>query len=193
MAAAVASVKKDITANLKTKGYYDQKKLNWGYIIVFILVLLPVVFFAFQFLIIGIILGIGVAHVVRLTDMGMEEWAKVQGFKLFLKVTEADRLAFSDAPNKTPELFNKLLPAAVALGVETEWAKQFEGMDLAQSTNGWYTGAPGTIFTPVLLAASLSGDFGTAVSSGFAPISSSSGGGGGFSGGGGGGGGGGSW
>ena len=145
-----------------------------------------------------IILAFAMASVARISDTGIAEWAKVQGFKLFLTVTEADRLKFSDAPDKTPELFNKLLPAAVALGVEKEWASQFGNMDLGQSTSGWYAGANGSSFTPVLFASSLSSDFGSAVSSGFAPVSSGSsgvggGGGGGFSGGGFGGGGTGSW
>lgn len=125
-----------------------------------------------------------------LTSQGADEWAKVAGFKLYLSVVEKDRLKFTDAPERTPERFSALLPYAVALGVEKEWAKQFEGIDVSPAM-GWYSG---NNFAHGYVAASLvndfSGDFGKTVASSFTPPSSSSGG---FSGGGAGGGGGGSW
>jgi hypothetical protein len=127
---------------------------------------------------------------VRLSDAGLLEWAKVEGFKLYLKVAEKDRLDFSDAPSKTPERFNKLLPYAVALGVEKQWAKQFEGMDLSQTTN-WYSGDSGTIGNAAFassFAGSFASNFSSSMSSGFSGSSGS-----GSSGGGGGGGGGGGW
>lgn len=142
----------------------------------------------------GLTLGAAIAHKVRYSDSGYKEWAKVEGLKLFLSVTEKDRMAFHNAPKKTPNLFNKLLPYAIALGVEKEWAKQFEGMDLEEATS-WY-GSPTHNFSAYYLASSLSSDFSSSVASNFSPpsqSSSSGGGGGGFSGGGGGGGGGGSW
>lgn len=128
-----------------------------------------------------------------ISDAGAGQWAKVAGFKLYLSVAEKDRLNFTDAPERTPERFSKLLPFAVALGVEKEWAKQFEGIDVAPAT-GWYAGSGG--YTQGLYASSFVGDFssdfGSSVNSAFvAPSSSGSGGG--FSGGGVGGGGGGSW
>lgn len=70
----------------------------------------------------------------------MEE---AEGFKLFLSVTEKDRLDFTDAPERTPENFARFLPAAVAFGIEEKWAKQFAGIDMRPpsymdgSMNGW--------------------------------------------------------
>jgi uncharacterized membrane protein len=196
MSKVVSDVKKSIKDDLIAKGYYKKGKINWLWVGVVIILLLPAFFlsvFVAVFLI--ILLGSGSISMLSMTPEGFGEWAKVKGFKWFLSVTETDRLKFSDAPDKTPALFNKLLPAAVALGVEKEWAKQFESMDIAPST-GWYSSADP--FTAGLLASSLSHDFGSAVSSGFAAPSSSGssfsgGGGGGFSGGGFGGGGTGSW
>ncbi len=124
----------------------------------------------------------------NMTDAGAKEWAKVEGFKLYLSVVEKDRLKFTDAPEKTPERFSKLLPYAVALGVEKEWAKQFEGIDVTSGTY-WYQGSPGMNFSAFALADSLNSGFASAVSSNFVAPS----GGGGSSGGGFGGGGGGSW
>ncbi len=122
----------------------------------------------------------------NLTDTGAKEWALVDGFKLYLKVVEKDRLAFSDAPEKTPERFNKLLPYAIALGVEKQWAKEFEGIDVSQSVS-WYSGNMAG-FTAVALASDLNSGFASAVSSNSGMSSS-----GGSAGGGAGGGGGGSW
>jgi hypothetical protein len=108
-----------------------------------------------------------------ITEDGAKEWALVDGFKLYLSVAEKDRLNFSDAPNKTP----------IALGVEQEWAKQFEGIDLQQTTN-WYSGN-----LVAFSAYSLATDLGSSLSPALASsgtVSSSGGGGGGFGGGGGG-------
>lgn len=121
-----------------------------------------------------------------LTEKGAKKWAQVEGFQLYMKVVEQDRLTFSDAPDKTPERFNKLLPYAVALGVEKQWAKQFEGIDVAPST-GWYSGNVAA-FSAVSLTNDISTTFATTMSSN-ASVSSS----GGSAGGGAGGGGGGSW
>ena len=122
-----------------------------------------------------------------LTDEGAKQWAKVDGFKLYLGVTEKDRLKFSDAPDKTPERFNKLLPYAIAFGVEKEWAKQFEGIDVSKSAD-WYSGGNLAAFSAASLASDLSSSFSLAISSNSSFSSS-----GGSAGGGVGGGGGGSW
>ena len=124
----------------------------------------------------------------NITDTGSAEWAKVEGFKLYLRVAEKDRLKFTDAPEKTPERFSHLLPYAVALGVEKQWAEQFAGIDVTPATNGWYAGGyPGSFSAPSL-ASELGGSFASTMGSN-STVSSS----GGSSGGGVGGGGGGSW
>lgn len=127
----------------------------------------------------GNILNIG-----ELTDEGAKQWALVDGFKLYLSVVEKDRLKFTDAPKKTPERFSKLLPYAIALGVEKEWAKQFEGIDLAQATN-WYSGNLAT-FSAVALVSDLGSSFASTVASNSSVTSSGGSSGGGFGGGGGG-------
>ncbi len=120
-----------------------------------------------------------------LSDMGAKQWALVDGFKLFLNVVEKDRLAFTDAPEKTPERFNKLLPFAIALGVEKQWAKQFEGIDITQSTT-WYTGNNMAALSAGILVSDLNSGFSSAVSSNTSVKSSGGSSGGGFGGGGGG-------
>lgn len=127
----------------------------------------------------------------RRTPEGLQVWAYVEGFKIFLSVTEKDRLAFTDAPTRTPKQFSEFLPYAIALGVEKEWAKQFEGIDIAQSM-GWYGGNT-QAFTAGYLVGNLTDSFASTVASSVAPQASSGSFGGGSSGGGFGGGGGGSW
>lgn len=190
MASVVTGIKKNLKTSLEQKGYFKTGSFPFVWMILYILVCLPLLIIPpLAFVLIA--LGVASAFTTKLSSEGLGEWAKVSGFKLFLSVTEADRLKFTDAPAKTPELFSKLLPAAVALGVEKEWGKQFEGMDIARSTD-WYSGQGA--FTAMALTNDLGTGFSSAISSGFAPTqTSSSSGGGGFSGGGGGGGGGGSW
>ncbi len=136
------------------------------------------------------------------TPSGRALQDKIEGFKWFLSVTEQERMNFRNPPDKTPELFERFLPYALALDVENEWAEQFATVFAGLEENGhpytptWYAGSSfGS--TPTAFASSFGGSFSTAISSAStAPSSSSggsSGGGGGSSGGGGGGGGGGGW
>ncbi len=127
----------------------------------------------------------------NLTPAGYQEWAKVEGLKLYLNVAEKDRMKFAEAPERTPERFTKLLPYAIALGVEKEWAKQFEGIDVSSATSGWYSGSD--VANAYVFANMLSSSFASSINSSFSPPTTSGGAGGGFSGGGAGGGGGGSW
>jgi uncharacterized membrane protein len=75
------------------------------------------------------------------TIRGSRELEKVLGFQEFLSRVEADRL---DRVVKTPEMFEKFLPYAMALGVEDNWARAFEG--IYQQPPQWYTG-PGGVHT----------------------------------------------
>jgi UDP-N-acetylmuramoylalanine-D-glutamate ligase len=53
---------------------------------------------------------------------------EIEGFKEYLGVAEEDRLNALNPPDKTPELFERFLPYAVALDVENAWAKRFAGV-----------------------------------------------------------------
>jgi uncharacterized membrane protein len=127
------------------------------------------------------------------TIAGARTLEKVLGFEDFLGRVEGDRL---DRIVKTPELFEKFLPYAMALQVEKKWVQAFSSISMQPPS--WYQGPYGGGFYPYLLVNDLnvmSHSAGSAFAS--APRSSSGssgfggGGGGGFSGGGFGGGGGG--
>jgi hypothetical protein len=134
------------------------------------------------------------------TVAGRRVMDQIEGFKLYLTVAEGERLAAFDPPEKTPELFEKYLPYALALDVENEWSEQFAetlaaaGRDTGGYRPGWYRGGSWSGRGPSGLASQLGGSLSGAISSSStAPGSSSGSGGGGSSGGGGGGGGGGGW
>ncbi len=135
------------------------------------------------------------------TRAGRKLLDKIEGFKIFLSIAEKDRLRFTAPLEKTPEIFEKYLPYALALDIEQEWAEQFsEVISNATTTEGtsytpsWYHGTSYSSTDLADFSKSLGGSFSSAISSSSsAPGSSSGGGGGGSSGGGGGGGGGGGW
>jgi uncharacterized membrane protein YgcG len=133
---------------------------------------------------------IGFGHLMpartRAGSLALEE---VLGFEEFLARVEGDRLA---RLAETPELFEKYLPYALALGVEERWARAFA--DVGRPPPDWYAGTNGQPFAPRSLSQSLH-QLSQATSSAFASAPRSAGGsgfgGGGSSGGGSGGGGGG--
>jgi uncharacterized membrane protein YgcG len=129
------------------------------------------------------------------TRIGRQTLDEIEGFKLYLSVAEEDRLNFIHPPDETPELFEKFLPYAMALGVENQWGERFARLlDRAGYDPDWYEGSHWNRMHPGLFASSLGRGMESAVSSASsAPGSSSGMGGGGSSGGGGGGGGGGGW
>jgi uncharacterized membrane protein len=126
------------------------------------------------------------------TLTGARTLEKVLGFEQFLGRVESDRL---ERIVKTPEMFEKFLPYAMALHCEKKWVAAFAG--IAMQPPQWYSGPYGSGFVPYMFVNDLnvmSAQAGNVMAS--APRSSSGGsgfGGGGFSGGGFGGGGGGGW
>jgi hypothetical protein len=62
------------------------------------------------------------------TKAGRKMMDAIEGFRMYLGVAEEDRLQAFYPPQKTPELFERYLPYAVALDVENAWAKRFEGV-----------------------------------------------------------------
>jgi len=115
-----------------------------------------------------------------------------QSLKNFLSSQEL-QLAFQADQQM---MFEKLLPYAIAFGVEKIWAKRFEDLNL--KSPDWYQGADGRAFTAGALTNSIHSSFSPALSRATATATTSTSGfssgmSGGSVGGGGGGGGGGSW
>jgi hypothetical protein len=136
----------------------------------------------------------------RPTLRGRKVLDEMLGFSDYLEVAEKDELNLRNPPEKTPQLFEALLPYALALGVEQAWAEKFANVLAAiRSPDGtawhpaWYHGSWNTSNLSDATSSMTSGLSSAVKSSVTPPGSSSGGGGGGFSGGGGGGGGGGGW
>ena len=132
------------------------------------------------------------------TSRGKKLRDQVEGFKLFLTTTEQERLPFiSTPPIRTPELYEKYLPYAVALGVEEQWTAQFASVFAQLKEQGipyihrWYAQDLHR-YTSANNFAHIGSTLGHSISNSV-PGSSSGSGGRGSSGGGGGGGGGGAW
>ena len=146
------------------------------------------------------VMNVSFLHLMRApTVHGKQLMDEVEGFKLYLSVAEAERMNMENAPPVTPEMFEKLLPYAIGLGVEKPWSSAF-AVHLAKATGGdnsyhpgWYRGRSDWSSSNF---ASTTSSMVNSVSSGMStasPPSSSGSSGGGSSGGGGGGGGGGGW
>jgi uncharacterized membrane protein len=201
-------IRSNIFDSLVTHGYYNRRPdsvrssyIAGGVVVGFLVVfggakiasdlgMAPLTFIAAGILTGAIICGFGwfmPAH----TEQGTRTLEGVLGFEDFLVHVEAERF---NTMIKTPQMFEKFLPFAMALGVEKNWSKAFQGI-LTQPPE-WYRGSSyGPGFYPMMFTNDLS-SMSTRVSSVMSSAPRSSGGsgfggggssGGGFGGGGGGG------
>jgi uncharacterized membrane protein len=161
-------IRTGIFNSLVTHGYYRRRPdsvraayLGGGVVIGFLLVfggtyiassmgMAPLTFIAA-----GILSGIVIcafgwfmpAH----TEQGARAMEGVLGFEDFLNHVESDRY---NKTIKTPQMFEKFLPFAMALGVEKNWSKAFQGI-MTQPPQ-WYRGSYGPNFYPVMFTSDLS-------------------------------------
>ncbi|QFY59233.1 DUF2207 domain-containing protein [Rhizobium grahamii] len=143
------------------------------------------------------------------TPLGAKLMDGIDGLRQYLTLAEKDRMNMAGAPEMSPQHFEKLLPYAVALGVEKPWSRTFELWLAAAAAGvagaaayhpGWYSGNfSGGNFSDRIggfsssMASTIASTLPSPPPSSSSAFSGGSGGGGGFSGGGGGGGGGGGW
>jgi uncharacterized membrane protein YgcG len=80
------------------------------------------------------------------TITGVRAVARVLGFQEFLSRVEKDQI---ERLEKSPDLFEKYLPYAMALHVEKRWVQAFAGIALQPPQ--WYQGGYGPGFQPYLL------------------------------------------
>ncbi|WP_445263479.1 DUF2207 domain-containing protein, partial [Rhizobium rhizogenes] len=82
------------------------------------------------------------------TPIGRKMMDGIAGLRQYLTLAERDRMNMQGAPQMSPQHFEKLLPYAVALGVEKPWSSAFDawlataaGAAVAASyAPGWYVG-----------------------------------------------------
>jgi len=203
----LAEIKKQIYQRVTDNGYFVKNPqsvrlayLIGGIAIIFLGFPLSAIFSPLaiiSFFVSGLLFIIFSKFMPARTSKGTIAKEDILGLKMYLTVAEKDRLKFHNAPEKNPEIFEKLLPYAMVLKVAKDWAKQFEG--IYNTAPGWYSDPAGGTFNAIIFASSLN-SFSTRANSVLAATPQASAGaggsgfgGGGFSGGGFGGGGGGSW
>ncbi len=96
--------------------------------VIFIMLELSTVIQIVAFLLLLIINPIFYQLLKRPTLAGRRLFDKLEGLKLYLEVAEKDELQFKYSPEKTPGLFERLFPYAMALDVEQRWADRFSAM-----------------------------------------------------------------
>jgi uncharacterized membrane protein YgcG len=203
------SIQKLLPKSLTEKGYFVANPLGAGAVMHIVAVFLMfAAFVVHSWMSIGLGLAAAIVFVLALlmpkrSAKGVAAEDAIKGLKLYLETAEADRINMLQSPDapyvpksgepvRTVELYEKLLPFAIVLGVENAWSKQFES--IYATSPEWYSGN-WTTFNTIYLLHGINGSL-TAMNTSFAPPSNSGSsgfGGGGFSGGGGGGGGGGGW
>lgn len=209
-------LRKRVSKNLASAGYFRQDPKKFAFKLGGIFSIVYIGFFLVGFanqlhavlalagvILSAIILFLFARLIPARTEQGVSTKEQLLGLKLYMQTAEKDRMELLEGPNaryakdagepvRTVELFETLLPYAIVMQVEKEWAGQFK--DIYTSPPDWYSGNIAS-FNAGYLIGSLNDGFTPAVNASFsAPSSSgSSGFGGGFSGGGGGGGGGGGW
>jgi uncharacterized membrane protein len=94
----------------------------------------------------GLVIGIFGLFMSARTITGARALEKVLGFEEFLGRVEKDQI---ERLEKTPELFEKFLPYAMALRVEKKWVQAFSGIALQPPQ--WYQGYYGGNFTAFYL------------------------------------------
>ncbi|NBB49929.1 DUF2207 domain-containing protein, partial [Rhizobium sp. CRIBSB] len=83
------------------------------------------------------------------TPLGRKLMDGIEGLRTYLTLAEKDRMNMAGAPTMSPSHFEKLLPYAVALGVEKPWSETFEtwlataaaGAAATSYSPGWYHGS----------------------------------------------------
>jgi uncharacterized membrane protein len=202
-------VREDIFGRLVGRGLYrsrpDKVRSNWlagalllGVVIIGLGAMLAakLSLTPLPFIVAGLASGLIVVAFSRImparTAAGARALERLLGFEEFLSRVEKDRF---ERVVKTPEMFERYLPFAMAFGVERKWAKAFQ--NIYRQPPKWYVGSNSSTFDLGRLSSSLA-DLSDRAQSAMtsSPRSRSSGSGfssGGSSGGGSGGGGGGGW
>ena len=147
---AIPTIKSDILAELKSKGMYSVDPDSAHAYVLAGVVLTAVPFVILQLLswgsivdsigllfaagIIALIIVVLFARIMPAKSLkGVRTKVEILGLQEFITRVDADRLK-----RMPPDTFEKILPYAMALGIENHWAKQFQG--IVQNPPTWYVG-----------------------------------------------------
>ena len=85
----------------------------------------------------GVLAGLFFILMEAPTKAGRRLLDRIEGFALYLTVAETVRLNLLNPPERTPELFERFLPYAIALDVTHEWGEMFTGVLNTTSEPDW--------------------------------------------------------
>ncbi len=163
---AIPTIKEDILAELKGKGMYSvDPDSAHAYVLVGVLfTVLPFVVaqllgWADLLSSVGLLVAAGLisliivflfARIMTAKSLkGVRTKVEILGLQEFITRVDADRLK-----RMPPDTFEKILPYAMALGIENRWAKAFQG--IVQNPPTWYVGpTPYIGFNPIFFAGSM--------------------------------------
>jgi uncharacterized membrane protein YgcG len=167
---ALPAMKENILAELKGKGMYSVDPRSAylyflrgvlftfvGFIVVQVLLhVLGVVsllgspgLFFLSAIIAGLIIMLFARIMTAKSQKGVDTKVEILGLPEFITRVDADRLR-----RMPPDTFEKILPYAMALGIENRWAKAFQG--ILQNPPNWYVGpTPDMAFSPIFFADSM--------------------------------------
>jgi uncharacterized membrane protein len=163
---AIPTIKEDILAELKGKGMYSvDPDSAHGYVVVGVL-LTAAPFVILQWLgmadiigsiglliaaaIIALIVVFLFARIMTAKSLkGVRTKVEILGLQEFITRVDSDRLK-----RMPPDTFEKILPFAMALGIENRWAKAFQG--IVQNPPTWYVGpTPYADFNTIYFASAM--------------------------------------
>ena len=103
-------------------------------------------------LVLSVVIFIAFARIMTAKSVaGGQAVVHIKGFQEFMSRVEGDRL--KQMPSDT---FEKFLPYAMALGVESQWARAFASLGLDQAPPSWYVGSGwGPGWNPIFFTNSL--------------------------------------
>ncbi|HVX87977.1 MAG TPA: DUF2207 domain-containing protein [Gemmatimonadales bacterium] len=148
----IGGIKSAVFDQLVEKGYYrtrpDRVRGGWvaaGFILGFVIAIpgsaIATKFFLtpVPFVIAGVLSGLIIVafgwNMPARTEAGARAFEAVQGFEDFLTRVDSDRF---ERVIKTPEMFERFLPYAMAFGVDKQWTRAFA--DIYTQPPTWYVG-----------------------------------------------------
>jgi len=164
---AIPTIKEDILAELKSKGMYSVDP-DSAHAYVFLGIVATVAPFVIVQIfhwadvlsspglliasaVIALIIVFLFARIMTAKSLqGVRTKVQILGLQEFINRVDADRLK-----RMPPDTFEKILPYAMALGIENRWAKAFQG--IVQNPPTWYVGPTPFVggFNPIFFAGAM--------------------------------------
>ncbi len=70
------------------------------------------------------------------SENALQLMADIEGFAMYIKAAETQKLNLANPPDRTPQEFERVMPYAVALGLENAWGAKFSGYAAQMHFNG---------------------------------------------------------